>query len=96
MSTTFEKKHIVSSTDLVRKFSQYIEKDLLDHNLFVFKRNVPEAVIVSYERFEEMENALEEMRELLEHIAIYKTVQDRKDSPEKEVSVEELRKKYGL
>jgi len=96
MSTTFEKKQIVSSTELVRSFSKYVEEDLDDHDIFIFKRNIPEAVLVAYQRYEEMEKEIEELKEMLEHMAIYDIVESRKDSPEKELSIEKLRKKYDL
>ena len=96
MSTTFEKKQIVSSTDLVRFFAKYVERDLEDHDLFIFKRNQPEAVLVSYDRYEKLEKELEKLREILEHLMIYEMVQERKDGEEEEISIEELQKKYGL
>ncbi|MBU4510246.1 type II toxin-antitoxin system prevent-host-death family antitoxin [bacterium] len=96
MSTTFEKKQIVSSTELIRSFGKYLEDDLEDHDIFVFKRNIPEAVLVTYERYEEMKKQLEELKELFEHIAIYDIVNERKDSPVKKVDVDELKKKHAL
>lgn len=96
MSTTFEKKQIVSSTELIRSFGKYLEDDLEDHDIFVFKRNIPEAVLVTYERYEDMKKQLEELKELIEHIAIYDIVKKRKDSPVIKIPLDEIKKKYDL
>ncbi len=95
MIATFEKKQIVSSTELVRSFKRY-ENELPLKDIFIFKRNAPEAVLMDYSRYEKIKERLEELEGLLEHIAIYKTVQQRKSSPAKKLSLGELQKRYGL
>lgn len=95
MSTVFDKKQIVSSTELVRSFKKY-EDEVSLHDIFIFKRNAPEAVLVAYKRYEQMKQQIEELKELLEHVQIYEIVEQRKASPEKEISLEKLQKKYGL
>ena len=96
MSITFEKKQIVSSTELVRSFRKYLEDEVEDHDIFIFKHNAPEAVLVAYGRYEEMKNQLEELRGLLEHASIYDTVEKRKAGPAKKISLDNLKKKYDL
>ena len=96
MGITFDKEQIVSSTELMRSFGKYLEGDLPDHDIFIFKRNTPEAVLVTYHRYEEMKTQLEELKELLEHLAIHQIVETRKGSPEKAISLEKLKEKYGL
>ena len=96
MSITFDKKQIVSSTELVRSFAKYVEQDLSDHDIFIFKHNMPEAVLVTYERYEQLIEQLDELKDLLEHIAIHEIVEQRKDSREEEISLEKLPKRYGL
>ncbi|MDI6793563.1 MAG: type II toxin-antitoxin system prevent-host-death family antitoxin [bacterium] len=96
MAITFDKKQIVSTTELISSFGEYLERDLYDHDIFIFNRNTPEAVLVTYERYEQMKNQLEELRDLLEHVAIYGIVEQRKTSLEKKISLEELKKEYGL
>lgn len=96
MGITFDKKQIVSSTELMRSFGKYLDVELSDHDIFIFKRNTPEAVLVTYQRYEEMKAQLEELKELLEHLAIHEIVETRKESPEKEISLEKLKEKYGL
>lgn len=96
MSIKFEKNQIVSSTDLIRSFGTYLETDLCNHDIFIFKRNTPEAVLVAYDRYERMKNQLTELKDLLEQLTIQAMVEERKDSPEKELSLDKLQKKYGL
>lgn len=96
MSIKFEKSQIVSSTDLIRSFGTYLKTDLCDHDIFIFKRNSPEAVLIAYNRYEKMKNQLVELKDLLEHLAIYDMVQKRKASPEKKLSLDKLQEKYGL
>lgn len=95
MSITFDKKQIVSSTELVRSFKKY-EDELSSHDIFIFKRNHPEAVLLSYSRYESMKNQLDELKELSEYIIIHDMVQQRKDSLVKKVSLDKLKKKYDL
>ena len=95
MVTTFEKKQIVSSTELVRSFKKYEDEHPLG-DIFIFKRNAPEAVLMDYSRYEKIKQKLEELEELLEHITIYEMAQQRKSSPAKKVSLEKLKKQYGL
>ena len=96
MSITFEKKQIVSSTELIRSFGKYLKSEVGDHDIFIFKRNTPEAVLVAYERYEKMKNQLEELKDLLEHVAIYEIVEQRKKSSVKKISLNHLKKKYDL
>lgn len=96
MGITFDKKQIVSSTELMRSFGKYLEGELYDHDIFIFKRNTPEAVLVTYQRYEEMKSQLEELKELLEHLAIHEIVETRKESPDREIHLDKLKTKYGL
>ena len=43
-----------------------------------------------------MTKRIKKLKKLLEHVAIYKMVKQRKASPEKKISLEKLEKKYGL
>lgn len=96
MGITFEKNQIVSSTELIRSFGKYLEDEVGDHDIFIFKRNTPEAVLVAYKRYEEMKEQLAESKNLLEHLAIYEIVEQRKKSPAKKFSLDQLKKKYAL
>ena len=95
MIATFEKKQIISSTELVRSFKKY-ENELPLRDIFIFKHNAPEAVLMDYSRYEKIKERLEGLEGLLEHIAIYETVQQRKSSPTKKLSLGKLQKRYGL
>ncbi|VAX36357.1 hypothetical protein MNBD_UNCLBAC01-1008 [hydrothermal vent metagenome] len=96
MPIVLEKNQIVSSTEVVRSFSRYVEKDLNDHDVFIFKRNAPEAVLVSYERYEKMKEELEELEELREHMGIFEIVERRKKGSYKKISLKKLQEKYDL
>ncbi len=95
MSVTFEKKQIVSSTELVRSFKKY-EGELSLGDIFIFKRNAPEAVLMDYARYEKIKQKLEDLEGLLEHMTVYDMVQKRKASPAKKLSLEKLQEQYGL
>ena len=95
MIATFEKKQIISSTELVRSFKKY-ENELPLRDIFIFKRNAPEAVLMDYSRYEKIKERVEELEGLLEHIAIYETVQQRKSSPAKKLSLGRLQERYGV
>lgn len=95
MSAVFDKKQIVSSTELVRSFGKY-EDEVSSHDIFIFKRNAPETVLVAYKRYEQMKKELEEFRNLLEHVHIYEIIEQRKDSSERKMSIKNLQKKYGI
>jgi hypothetical protein len=96
MSVTFEKDQIVSATDLIRAFPRYVEKELPAHDLFIFKRNMPEAVLVSYARYEKLIEELRQLQELVEQKSIYATVKKRVGSKEKALHLNEAKVKYGL
>lgn len=95
MGVVFDKKQIVSSTELVRSFKRY-EDEVSLYDIFIFKRNAPEAVLIAYSRYEQMKKELEEFKDLLEHVHLYEIIEQRKMSPEKEISIENLQKKYGI
>ena len=63
-------------------FKKY-EDEVSLHDIFIFKHNCPGAVLLSYSRYENMENQLDELKELFEHSAIYGMVQKRRNSPAK-------------
>lgn len=95
MSATFEKRQIISSTELVRAFKKY-ESELPLHDIFIFKRNAPEAVLMDYARYEKIKQKMEELEEALEYMSIYEMIHQRKASPTKTISLEKLQLKYGL
>lgn len=97
MPVVFRKNQIVGSAELVRHFKKYMKEDEIgDHDIFIFKHNEPEAVLVDYQRYEEMKEQLGELNNLLEQVEIYIMVEKRKTSSTKQFSLETLKKKYGL
>ena len=72
------------------------DDEIGEHDIFIFKRNEPEAVLIDYKRYEKMNEKLEELENLLDHVEICRMVEKRKKGKIKQVSVEKLRDKYGL
>jgi len=89
---TYSKDEIVSVSDIARSFSSVL-KDLMNHSrdrLAVSKNNKLEAIVLPIDEYERLQEAYD----LLEHMEIYKTLQERKAS--KTVSLDASAKKYGI
>ena len=88
----YSKDEIISASDMARGFSSVL-KDLINHTkerFAVSKNNKLEAVVLSIDEYERLKEAYD----LMEHIEIYKTLQERKNS--KTVSFEDSAKKHGI
>jgi len=89
---TYSRDEILSASDVARSFSSVL-KDLMNHTkerLAVSKNNKLEAVMLPIEEYERLKEAYD----LMEHMEIYKQVQERKNS--KTVTLEASAKKYGI
>jgi len=95
MSLQISKEQMVSTTELARAFSKYLD-ETEEQDLVILKHNRPVAVLVDFERYEKLREQNEELLELLEHIAIYQMVKEREKSPEEEISLEALTRAYGV
>jgi len=76
---TYKKTELMSSTEIVRNFSSILDS-ITKHGkdkIAVMRKNKLEAVILSVEEYER----IYEILELFEHIQIYKTIEQRKDTP---------------
>ncbi len=86
---------MISVTRLQRELTQKL-RDVSESKepLFVLRNNEVAAVMVSPDEY----NALKEMEEVLEHFEIYEMVQDRMKNYDasKNVTLEEIKKRYGL
>jgi len=86
---------MISITKLQRELTQKM-RDVSETKepLYVLRNNAVEAVIVSSDEYA----ALKEMEEVLEHFEIYEMVQKRMKhyDPSHNVSLEKIRKRYGL
>jgi PHD/YefM family antitoxin component YafN of YafNO toxin-antitoxin module len=76
---TYKKTELMSSTEIVRNFSSILDSITKNEKdkIAVMRKNKLEAIILSVEEYER----IYELQELLEHIQIYKTVEQRKDTP---------------
>jgi prevent-host-death family protein len=86
---------MISITKLQRELTQKM-RDVSETKqpLYVLRNNEVEAVIVSSDEYA----ALKEMEEVLEHFEIYEMVQERMKhyDASRNVSLDEIRKRYGL
>jgi len=92
---TYKKTELMSSTEIVRNFSSILDS-ITKHGkdkIAVMRKNKLEAIILSVEEYER----IYELQELLEHIQIYKTVEQRKDTPLNEyIDLDQLLTEQGL
>ena len=85
----YKKTELMSSTDIVRNFSTILDsiKNHEKDKIAVMRKNKLEAIIISVEEYER----IHEITDLFEHIQIYKTIEQRKDTPLKEyIDMEQL------
>ena len=86
---------MISITKLQRELTQKM-RDVSETKepLYVLRNNEVEAVIVSSDEYA----ALKEMEEVLEHFEIYEMIQKRMKhyDPSRNVTLDEIRKRYGL
>ena len=92
---TYKKTELMSSTEIVRNFSSILDS-ITKHGkdkIAVMRKNKLEAIILSVEEYER----IYELQELLEHIQIYKTIEQRKDTPLNEyIDLDQLLAEQGI
>ena len=88
----YSRDEIVSASDVARNFSSLLKDIMLDtkERFVIAKNNKLEAVVLSIEQYEK----LQESYEIMEHMEIYKIIQERKNS--KTLTLEESALKYGI
>ncbi len=89
---SYSRDEIISASDMARGFSNVL-KDIMNHTkerFAISKNNKIEAVVLQIDEYERLQEAYE----LVEHLEIYKKVQERKNS--KTVSLDASAKKYGI
>ena len=89
---SYSRNEIISASNIVRGFSSTLTNIINNKQkrIAISKNNKLEAVLINIEEYEK----LKEASDILEHIDIYKTVQDRKHS--KSISLEESMKKHNI
>jgi prevent-host-death family protein len=95
MGFGIEGEQMVSATELSRSFGRYL--DVAEaRDVVILKHNRPVAVLMDFERYEQLRKQNEELLELMEHMAIYRLVREREGSAEEELVLKTLAAKYGL
>jgi len=89
---SYTRDEIISITDLARNISSTINSITNNEKekIAISKNNKLEAVIIDIEEYERLKKAYE----LIEHIEIAKTIQERKNS--KTITFEELLEEEGI
>lgn len=87
-----ERKQMISSTDMARRFAEYLDRARQrDERLFVTRNNEIEAVLLNVEDFER----LAEFEEIVEHLLVAKLAEARRNEPEV-IDLEALLQEEGL
>jgi len=91
--TAYTRNEMVSVTDIVKSFKSSLEKvtSRTVEKLAIMRNNKPEAVIVLVDEYEKMK----ELYDYAERLAIFETIQKRKESDEY-VTFDEVLAKAGL
>jgi PHD/YefM family antitoxin component YafN of YafNO toxin-antitoxin module len=88
----YTRNEIISATDMARGFSTALTSILeqTKEKLAISKNNKLQAVLINIEEYERLKKAYD----LMEHIEIAKTIEERKNS--KTISLEEVMKQHGI
>lgn len=88
-----DRNQMVSSTDMARRFSEYLDRaGNQAERLFVTRNNQIEAVLLNVEDFER----LQAFEEVVEHLMVGQTVAERRNEPEVEVDLKVMLRDEGL
>lgn len=94
----YAKNELFSITDFTKQIGSAVSS-IKEHSLEkigILKNNRLEAVVISTDEYERLKE-LEERIELAEHTQIYKTLQQRKDTPLSDyVSMDDMAKKFDI
>jgi PHD/YefM family antitoxin component YafN of YafNO toxin-antitoxin module len=91
----YTSNELMSSTDIVRNFSSVLDsiKEHRRDKVAILRKNRIEAVILPIEAYEKIQEAMD----LLEHLQIYQTVMERRDTGISEyIDFENLLAEHGL
>jgi PHD/YefM family antitoxin component YafN of YafNO toxin-antitoxin module len=94
----YAQNELLSITDFTKQIGSVVGsiKEHSIEKIGILKNNKLEAVVISTDEYERLKE-LEEMFELAEHAQIYKTIQQRKETPLSEyMSTEDLAKKFNI
>jgi PHD/YefM family antitoxin component YafN of YafNO toxin-antitoxin module len=91
----YTSNELMSSTDIVRNFSSVLDsiKEHRRDKVAILRKNKIEAVILPIEAYEKIQEAMD----LLEHLQIYQTVKERRDTGTSEyIDFDNLLAEHGL
>ena len=91
---TYAANELISSSDFSKKFGSYLSqiRENSINKLAILKNNKVEAVMVSKDEYERMQEAYD----LVEHMEIYHMVEKRVSKPYKTISLEEMAEKHNI
>ncbi len=92
---TYTKEELMSSTDIVRNFSSVLDsiKKQKKSKIAVLRKNRLEAVILPIEEYER----IRELADLMEHLQLFKLIQEREQTPIDEyIDFEQILSEHGL
>ncbi len=90
----YQSSELIASSDFAKKFGSYLAQ-IKEHTLdkvAILKNNHIEAVMVSKEEYERMQEALE----MIEHRKIYQIIEERIAKPHKVISHEEMLRRLNI
>lgn len=87
-----ERSQMISSTDMARRFAEYLDRtSKQEERLFVIRNNEIDAVLLGIEDYER----LVELEDLVEHLEIARLIESRRGEPEG-TDLETLLREEGL
>ncbi|MBI3660651.1 type II toxin-antitoxin system Phd/YefM family antitoxin [Candidatus Acetothermia bacterium] len=87
-----EKMKTISSSEL----SKQLPKLLKERLIFSQKKKPKAVVMMSIEAYESLQMQLLELQKTLDHILLFFELQARKNESNGEITLEELKKQYGI
>jgi len=91
MSVKMTRDQMRSSSEVRRHLGEYLD-EIGERDLYILRGGKPTAAIVHFDRYEALLEELAELKDLQEHLAIYKMLRDREGQIKAEefVSLNEL------
>lgn len=95
MPVTMERKNIVKVSELHKDTAKYIEM-AQEHPVFIFRYGEPELVLVSIQLFEQLQEQIAELEELVDRLELKADLEKRRKETKGKITLEELRAQHGL
>ena len=95
MSAIVLGENMTSVSEVQRNISGVIARSIHTPQLIV-RHNKPTAVILGVDRFNEMQNRILTLEDMMDHVMLYVELKARGEHSDEEVTLEELAKEYNL